>query len=195
MLGLAAIREGEIDRQALQGFFRRCSFPNLFGDTMLETETYILVMVWTVIGFFYFRQIIKKDHARRFGKAIVVWIALLALVIFMAMIWSGRVDEKATSDAIYAVQEYYVTNADEGVSGQDEAAFIQDRLDEIHRTDATNTAIVTGLFIMALGAMLINHLSMQKWGDQGRRGAGRRQGDGVQRPDDRRKKQDRLSPA
>ena len=138
-------------------------FPNLFGDTMLETETYILVMVWTVIGFFYFRQIIKKDHARRFGKAIVVWIALLALVVFMAMIWSGRVDEKATSDAIYAVQEYYVTNADEGVSGQDETAFIQDRLDEIHRTDAINTAIVTGLFIMALGAMLINHLSMQKW--------------------------------
>lgn len=138
-------------------------FPNLFGDTMLETETYILVMVWTVIGFFYFRQIIKKDHARRFGKAIVVWIALLALVVFMAMIWSGRVDEKATSDAIYAVQEYYVTNANEGVSDQDEAAFIQDRFDEIHRTDTINTAIVIGLFIMALGAMLINHLSMQKW--------------------------------
>ena len=107
-------------------------FPNLFGDAMLETETYILVMVWTVIGFFYFRQIIKMD-------------------------------EKATSDAIYAVQEYYVTNAEEGVSGQDEAAFIRDRLDEIHRTDAINTVIVAGLFIMALGAMLINHLSMQKW--------------------------------
>ena len=138
-------------------------FPNLFGDAMLETETYILVMVWTVIGFFYFRQIIKKDHARRFGRAIVVWIALLALVVFMAMIWSGRVYEKATSDAIYAVQEYYVTNADEGVSGQDEAAFIQNQLDQIHQTDAINTAIVTGLFIMALSAMLINHLSMQKW--------------------------------
>ena len=138
-------------------------FPNLFGDATLETETYILVMVWTVIGFFYFRQIIKKDHARRFGKAIVVWIALLALVVFMAMIWSGRVDEKATNDAIYNVQEFYVNNAGEGVSEGDEATFIQSQLDQVHRTDAINTVIVTGLFIMALGAMLINHLSMQRW--------------------------------
>ena len=138
-------------------------FPNLFGDATLATETYILVMVWTVIGFFYFRQIIKKDTARRFGKAIVVWIALLALVVFMAMIWSGRVDEKATSDAIYAVQEYYVANDGADASGRDEAAFIQGQLDEVHRTDVMNTVIVTGLFVMALGAMLINHLSMQRW--------------------------------
>ena len=54
-------------------------FPHLFGEALLETETYILVMVWTVIGFFYFRWIIKNDQSRRFGKAIIVWIALLAL--------------------------------------------------------------------------------------------------------------------
>ena len=36
---------------------------------MLETETYILFMGWTVLGLFYFRRILKKDHARRFGKA------------------------------------------------------------------------------------------------------------------------------
>ena len=141
-------------------------FPNLFGDTMLETETYILVMVWTVIGFFYFRQIIRKDHARRFGKAIVVWIALLALVVFMAMIWSGRVGEQSTNEAVYAVREYYATNADESASEQDEEAFIQDQLQQIHRTDTMNTVIVTGLFIMALSAMLINHLSMKKWESQ-----------------------------
>ena len=88
-------------------------FPNLFGDAMLATETYILFMVWTVIGFFYFRRIVKRDHARRFGKAIIVWIVLLALVVFMAMIWSGRVDEQTTNDAIHAVQEYYHGEAEE----------------------------------------------------------------------------------
>ena len=138
-------------------------FPNLFGDATLETETYILLMVWTVIGFFYFRLIIKKDHSRRFGKAIIVWIALLALVVFMAMIWSGRVDEQSTNESIYAIQEYYHGDADPELQSLDEEAFIQNKIDHIHNVDVVNTVIIIVLFILALGAMLINHLSMEKW--------------------------------
>ena len=137
-------------------------FPNLFGDAMLETETYILFMVWTVIGIFYFRGIVKRDHARRFGKAIIVWIVLLALVVFMAMIWSGRVDEQTTNDAIRSMQEYY-TGASDAAADVSEAQFVQDKLDQIHRTNVINTLVISGLFIMALGAMLINHLSMRRW--------------------------------
>ncbi len=138
-------------------------FPSLFGDSMLETETYILLMVWTVLGFFYFRWILKKDHARRFGKAIIVWIALLALVVFMAMIWSGRVDEQSTNESIYTIQEYYNGEAEEPYRSQTEDVFLQGQIDHIHKVDTMNTVIITGLFILALAAMLINHLSMEKW--------------------------------
>ena len=43
-------------------------FPNLFSDDTLETETYLLLIAWSIIGFFYFHRIITKDHARRFGS-------------------------------------------------------------------------------------------------------------------------------
>ena len=138
-------------------------FPTLFGDTMLETETYILVVVWTVLGFFYFRWIVKQDQARRFGKAIIVWIALLALVVFMAMIWLGRVDEQSTSESIYTIQEYYNGQADEAVQGLDEATFIQGQIDHIHRVDSVNMLLITVLFVLALSAMVINHISMERW--------------------------------
>ena len=135
--------------------------PSVFGDEMLETETYILFMVWTIIGFFFFRRIIRKDHARRFGKAIIVWIVLLALVVFMALIWSARMDEQTTNEAVFAIRDYYSSSAEAGSAG--EAAFIQEKLDDIHRTDTMNTLLVSGLFLMALAAMLINHVSMKKW--------------------------------
>ncbi len=138
-------------------------FPHLFGESLLETETYILVMVWTVIGFFYFRWIIKNDQSRRFGKAIIVWIALLALVVFMAMIWSGRVDEQSTNESIYTIEEYYHGDAEPAIQAQDEEQFIQGQIDHIHTVDVTNTLIITILFVLALAAMLINHLSMEKW--------------------------------
>ena len=138
-------------------------FPNIFGDSMLETETYILFMVWTVFGFLYFRQIIKKDHARRFGKAIIVWIALLALVVFMALIWSERVDEQSTNESIYTIQEYFHGDADERLQDLDEEAFILEQIGHIHKVDTVNTLVITALFILALAALLINHVSMERW--------------------------------
>ena len=138
-------------------------FPNIFGDALLETETYILCMVWTVIGLLYFRWIIKNDESRRFGKAIVVWITLLALVVFMAMVWSDRSDEKVTNESIHTIQDYYNGQADEAFQSMDQDEFIHGQIDHIKRTDMINSLVITGLFVMALGAMLINHLSMEKW--------------------------------
>ena len=132
-------------------------FPTLFGDTTLATETYILVMIWTIIGLIYFRQIIRKDHARHFGRAIIVWIALLALVVFMALIWSSRMDEQTTTNAIYAVRDHYAHDA-----GGD-SDFIQNQLSQIHRTNTINILVISGLFLMALVAMLVNHISMKRW--------------------------------
>ncbi len=141
-------------------------FPNLFSDDTLETETYILFIVWSILGFLFFRRIIAKDHARHFGKAIIVWIVLLALVVFMSMIWTGRVDERVTEDAIRNIQSYYDGTAEAAVLAQSEDTFIAQQLQTVHRSSFLNTAVVVGLFILALAAMLINHFSQRKWEDK-----------------------------
>ena len=138
-------------------------FPNFFTDNTLETETYILVIVWSILGFLYFRRIISKDHARRFGKAIIVWIVLLALVVFMSMIWTGLVEEEATNKAILAIRDYYHGTTQSVIHEQEEQAFIADQLGSLHRSNVLNTLVVIGLFVLALGAMLINHFSLRKW--------------------------------
>ena len=138
-------------------------FPHLFGEGLLETETYVLLMVWTVLGFFYFRWIIKNDQSRRFGKAIIVWISLLALVVFMALIWSGRVGQQSTNDSINTIQQYYRGTAGKDLQSLDEDTFIKGQIDELNRVDVTNTLVISVLFALALMAMLINHLSMEKW--------------------------------
>ena len=138
-------------------------FPNVFSSDMLETETYILIIVWSIVGFIYFRRIIAYDHARRFGKAIIVWISLLSLIVLMSMIWSGRRDEALTIDSLNNIQSYYEKTADPSILALDADTFMQQQYDLVHRSNVTNTLIVLGLFILALAAMIINHLSMKKW--------------------------------
>ncbi|MBQ8092331.1 MAG: amino acid permease [Clostridia bacterium] len=140
-------------------------FPNLFSNDTLETETYILLIVWSIIGFFYFRRIIMKDHARRFGKAIIVWISLLALIVFMALIWSGRRDEAIMVDTVRSIQSYYESGSG-AAFGPESEAFIEQQIHSLHQSNVFNTMVVIGMFILALGAMVINHLSLQKWQSQ-----------------------------
>ena len=138
-------------------------FPNLFSDDMLATETYILLIVWSIIGFFYFRRIIARDHARHFGKAIIVWIALVAVIVLMALIWSSRTEEGVMTDAVRAVSDYYHGAADPAAAALSEEAFIAQQLARLKTSNQLTTLIVAGLFGLALAAMLINHLSLRKY--------------------------------
>ena len=138
-------------------------FPNLFSDDTLATETYILLIVWSIIGFFYFRGIIARDHARHFGKAIIVWIALVAVIVLMALIWSSRTEEGAMTDAVRAVSDYYHGTADPAAAALGEEEFIATQLSRLKTSNQQTTLIVAGLFGLALAAMLINHLSMRKY--------------------------------
>lgn len=138
-------------------------FPNLFSDDMLATETYILLIVWSIIGFFYFRRIIARDHARHFGKAIIVWIALVAVIVLMALIWSSRTEEGVMSDAVRAVSDYYHGAAEPAAAALSEETFIAQQLARLKTSNQLTTLIVAGLFGLALAAMLINHLSLRKY--------------------------------
>ena len=137
--------------------------PDLFTFSILETETYFLLILWSILGFVYFHRIISKDHARRFGKAIIVWIAILSFVVLMALIWTNRIEESAVQNAITSVQNYYEGTADKAVLAMDKSAFIEKTIVNVHKTDLLSMFVVIGLFAITLGIMLFNHFSMKKW--------------------------------
>ena len=136
---------------------------DLLTSGTLEPETYFLLILWSALGFVYFRVIISKDHARRFGKAMIVWIALLSLVVFMAMVWTSKIEKKATDDALVAMQEYYDGTADTEILAMDEDAYMEKVNDELDRTNMQTTVVVIVLFGLSLAIMLSNHFTMRKW--------------------------------
>ncbi|MCR5150720.1 MAG: amino acid permease [Clostridiales bacterium] len=137
--------------------------PGVFRGNNLKNETYFLLITWSILGFVYFRGIIAKDHARRFGKAIIVWIAMLSLVVLMSVIWTNNIEEATTKSAISGVKDYYEGTAGSEILALDEEDFINQTLENIHKTDLMINFVVIALFIFALFVMLNNHFSMKKW--------------------------------
>lgn len=61
--------------------------PNYASGAMMATESYLLLVIWCVAGFLFYRSVFRSDSAGRFGKSTVVWIAMLLIVAFMSLMW------------------------------------------------------------------------------------------------------------
>ena len=138
-------------------------FPSVFSDYTIATETYVLMAAWSFFGLLYFNRVISKDHARNFGKAIIVWLALLVFIVLMAMTWVERVNEEKEKAIIADISAYMDGTASPEILEQSKDEFLAVKLKQLHDADNTSVLMIVGLFGLSLVVMLNNYLSMQKW--------------------------------
>jgi len=138
-------------------------FPGVFAKNTIETESYTLMAIWSVLGLFFFNTVIRKDHARNFGKAIIVWIALLAFIVMMAMTLAQRVNENREDIVIDEIHSYMDGTAESSLQSLDREEFLETEREKLHNADNASVMVIAGLFILSLGVMLVNYNSMRKW--------------------------------
>ena len=138
-------------------------FPSVFSDHTIETETYVLMAVWSFIGVVYFNWVIRKDNERKFGKAIIVWLSLLVFIVLMAMTWAERLNEERENAIISEISAYMDGTADTEIGEQDKEEFLALQLKRLHDADDLSVYMIVGLFGLSLVVMLVNHISMQRW--------------------------------
>ncbi|MBR3585779.1 MAG: amino acid permease, partial [Oscillospiraceae bacterium] len=138
-------------------------FPSAFSDYTLATETYVLMAVWSLLGLLYFHRVIRKDHARHFGKAIIVWLALLVFIVLMAMTWAERLNEDRENVIIAEISDYMDGTAAPEILKKEKDEFLAVQLKRLHDADNASVFVIVGLFGLSLVVMLSNYLTMQKW--------------------------------
>ena len=131
--------------------------PNLVTAGSMETESYFLFVVWAVLGFVYFRIILVRDHTERFGRSVVVWIALLSLVLFVSLVWMNQSIMTATDRGMHFIEDYY---SDAGLSVQ--AGLVSSQLQYVRMVSARSILVVVALFALALGVLLNNYRLMSR---------------------------------
>ena len=137
-------------------------FPNLVTKGTLATETYFLFIIWSVLGFVLFRIILQKDVKKRFGRSVSVWIAFLALILVIALIWMRQSMLTSYDSTISAVQAHYEAagGAASGISGDE--AYILDRMGNLEDTNTHTIIMAVVMFGLALIIMMSNHYFLNK---------------------------------
>ena len=138
-------------------------FPGIFSYYTIATETYVLMAFWSLLGLLFFHRVIQKDHARKFGKAIIVWLALLIFIVLMAMTWAERLNGEREKAVIAEISDYIDGTAGSEVLGMGKDEFLAMELSRLHKADNTSVFLIVGLFGLSLIVMVSNYRSMQKW--------------------------------
>ena len=134
--------------------------PNLVTHGSLAKETYFLFIVWSVLGFLFFRGILHRDKERRFGQSIVVWVVLLALVLLIALIWM-RQSMIESNEAMRAnITEYYEQL--ENGRRMEDAHYVEEQIAKEQAEDTRTILMAVGMFAFALVIMLNNNSYMSK---------------------------------
>ncbi len=136
--------------------------PSLYSEGNLARETYFLITVWSVLGFMYFRVILKNDQDAVYGNSIIVWVFLLALVLFTSTVWMQKADQNKTHEAMLSIQQHLEQNIGSGYDLSTEKEFIQQSLDRLNQASMHSSLIMVGMFTLAVSMMFSNYRFMRK---------------------------------
>ncbi len=130
--------------------------PNLLSIKALSTESYLILSVWSILGFVYFLFFLRRDKERRMGRSIVAWMVLLGLIIFTSSVWMRQATENAMVRTIENVETAVVENPEARV------AYVQESLSRVGRTLDVTLLIQLGIIVVSLGILLEIYSIIQK---------------------------------
>ncbi|MBR5741430.1 MAG: amino acid permease, partial [Firmicutes bacterium] len=81
--------------------------PNISSIASLSTESYLILLVWAVLGFVVFYFVYKRDGGQRMGKSTTVWVVLLILIFFTSFIWVLGSTRTETDIAVNRLYGFY----------------------------------------------------------------------------------------
>ena len=125
--------------------------------TSFSVESYLILMLWAVLGFVLFYLLFRRDRFRRMGKSIVIWVVLLLLIFFTSTVWVVDTTEDSTRSTVEELGAIYEQDIGSDITDADEAAgafktHLEEHIDGVSGTIIRNTVFV---FLMILLSMFI----------------------------------------
>ena len=149
-------------------FFAYFMIPSFHSFSTMATESYLILITWSIFGFIFFKYILNKDDMQRFGKSTVVWMTILFLIFFTSMMWLREVTHGTTKQVLYNLDGYYSEELlEHGITlnereHNDSENFIQEQMNFVNYSLAISNWMQMSLIVIALLIMFSVYNSIMK---------------------------------
>ena len=127
--------------------------PSYFADTMMATESYLILILWCIFGFLYYLSfVLRRDRRDRYGRSTAVWLGLVMLILFMSHMWVRQGIHNATKRALEELSGFVAETA--GASADDGwRRHLSEQLERINGSTERDGFVQVGLMSVAFGIM------------------------------------------
>ena len=142
--------------------------PNIWDVSTMARESYLILAIWSVLGFVFFRYVFKQDTDRNFGHSTVAWIVMLFLIFFSSLMWMRQSAHMAMESVIRETETFYTFEMDTlGIQRnryrtESEEAFLERQASDIRETLMWSSTIQMFLIVLSLGIMFNIFSSIRK---------------------------------
>ena len=139
--------------------------PNMTSVKTLSMESYFILAAWGILGLMYFRWVFRRDTERRFGRSVVVWVVLLALIIYSSGIWTNQETDEAIDSSVEPIQNYYTEKfIGAGMAAEDEpgADYMREVLENAKTAHDFSNTVQMVLIIFSLWILFDIYHEIQK---------------------------------
>lgn len=133
--------------------------PSVWRYSELASESYLILIIWSLLGMFVFRAILQRDHSRKLGKSEIVWVLLLVLILIVSIVWLRQSTIKEAADIAADVRSVHALQSEEaGLAPNSEAvqstgAYITDRIQEFSDWVGRYIMVLAVIIMCALGVI------------------------------------------
>ena len=142
--------------------------PNIWSVSKLATESYMILIVWGILGFVFFRYVFIRDTQRRFGRTTVVWLVLLFLIFFLSMLWFREATQDTTRGVLDNLNAYNESElAEHGIVPDDKERlesgdYLEKQIGTVNQSLKRNSYIQMSIIFIALFIMFHVYNLMSK---------------------------------
>ena len=142
--------------------------PNLWSVAALTTESYLILTLWSVLGFVVFSLLFRRGATRQLGNSTVVWFILILLLFFTSFLWVRGTTAAATDAAVKSMSIAYghALNSNgiaTGATVLDEyRSFLYSGFDQVTNIVIRNTVLQFAMILVALLLIFAVYSTVQK---------------------------------
>ena len=136
--------------------------PNFWGTEVLATESYLIMVVWSVIGIGIFRAIFNGDSSGRLGSSTVGWLALLFFVFFAGHMWDRQMTHAMTDRTATEIHEHLAETMADPDHSMDDCNFLEKQRDGVDDSLTMYNLVQISLMVLVLAVMYSIYATMAR---------------------------------
>ena len=149
-------------------FFLYFMVPSFWMVSAMSTESYMILIIWSMLGFVFFRYIFQRDERNRFGKSTIVWMSLLFLIFFTSTMWLRQSSHGTTQEVLQNLNDYYVEELNEHgtlpsrIEREDSEYYLEKQMEYVNETLRDYNLLQISIIVISLFIMFNIYNMMMK---------------------------------